>query len=532
MNRQAILIAAVSICLPTVAQAQAKSDDNAGVPTITITKLDVTDKTLKLSYKIRNASEQEVWILAGFGRTGVSAEAFMDKDDRTLLIRRRLDVPFWGGDGTVYGRYIRMRPGQIQTESVTTAVPFYPQYGFVAWTRRQARGLEYATRLAIEIGYYSEELPRMIRSVLEKADEINTGKSDDDAKIKYYFRSSLHFNRKSEILRQRDEEVFLPYTYQWFKGEQVLRVIADEVRIPYEEKEDQRTGRESLNIPPCTQIEIHFLPSTFEYFFPFAGQQSLFTRDEKEQLQSEKTTVVYDQQALNAFVNDINKAEPLSGIVCERSVAHVTCYHDDELLVSFPIYNDDSVVVDGRDRFAYYDPLLPGQSLRRLAQQIKPFETRIQCAANLRNLLHRLRLWRDPERMPPVGRSVGAQLASSAKSEMSYPAPSHWCAALVRFCKTIEMGDDEIIGAHICPGTGERKKYLAENDYAVNPNCKYDSPPDTVLLFETKAGWNQHGGPELFTFDNHDPKGGCVLLNDGTVKFIRTKEELQQLQWR
>jgi hypothetical protein len=53
-----------------------------------------------------------------------------------------------------------------------------------------------------------------------------------------------------------------------------------------------------------------------------------------------------------------------------------------------------------------------------------------------------------------------------------------------------------------------------------------------VLLFETKAGWNQHGGPELFTFDNHDPKGGCVLLNDGTVKFIRTKEELHQLRWK
>ena len=53
-----------------------------------------------------------------------------------------------------------------------------------------------------------------------------------------------------------------------------------------------------------------------------------------------------------------------------------------------------------------------------------------------------------------------------------------------------------------------------------------------VLLFETKAGWNQHGGPELFTFDNHEPKGGCVLLNDGTVKFIRTEEELQKLRWK
>jgi hypothetical protein len=53
-----------------------------------------------------------------------------------------------------------------------------------------------------------------------------------------------------------------------------------------------------------------------------------------------------------------------------------------------------------------------------------------------------------------------------------------------------------------------------------------------VLLFETRVGWNQHGGPEVFTFDNHDPKGGCILLNDGTVKFIRTKEELQQLRWK
>jgi hypothetical protein len=66
----------------------------------------------------------------------------------------------------------------------------------------------------------------------------------------------------------------------------------------------------------------------------------------------------------------------------------------------------------------------------------------------------------------------------------------------------------------------------------MNPNCKPDSPPDMVLLFETKAGWNQHGGLELFTFDNHDPKGGCVLLNDGTVKFIRTPEQLQQLRWK
>jgi len=68
--------------------------------------------------------------------------------------------------------------------------------------------------------------------------------------------------------------------------------------------------------------------------------------------------------------------------------------------------------------------------------------------------------------------------------------------------------------------------------YAMNPLCTPASAADTVLLFETKVGWNQHGGPELFTFDNHDPKGGLVLLNDGTVKFIRTEEELKELRWK
>ena len=69
------------------------------------------------------------------------------------------------------------------------------------------------------------------------------------------------------------------------------------------------------------------------------------------------------------------------------------------------------------------------------------------------------------------------------------------------------------------------------SDYAMNPNCRADSPEDMVFLFESKPGWNQHGGPELFTFDNRDPKGGLVLLNDGTPKFVRTEEELQQLRW-
>jgi len=417
-----------------------------------------------------------------------------------------------------------LRAGQTLTESVKRSLPFHPQYGYGDGPRRQARGLEYATRMAIEIGYYTDNLPERIRSVLEKADKIYTAKSDDDRKIKYYFRNSLYYNKISEILRQRDEEVLIPYTHQWFKGEQFVRKVAEDVRIPYEEIEDQLIWPYTPDIPTCTRVVIQFLPSMLEYFFPFTAQQSLFSREEIDFLQSEKTIDSNDMEVLKLFVNDINKGVPIDGIVRERSVAQVSCYREYKLMVSFPIYNDDSVVIDRRYRFVC--PItLPG--LRRLIPKIQPFELRVNCTSNLRNLWHRLLLnYKSEKTSPPL------RVNSSGKIEMSYPDPTDWCDALVRACRTIKMQDQNIIGPHICPGTGEDKRHLARNYYAMNSNCKPDSPADMVLLFETKTGWNQHGGPVLFTFDNHAPKGGCVLLNDGTVKFIRTKEELQQLRWK
>ena len=78
-----------------------------------------------------------------------------------------------------------------------------------------------------------------------------------------------------------------------------------------------------------------------------------------------------------------------------------------------------------------------------------------------------------------------------------------------------------------CPGARSSRC-----DYAINPQCAPDSDAEVVLLFESKPGSNQHGGPELFTFDNHDPKSGLVLLNGGEVKFIRSEQELKQLRWK
>jgi hypothetical protein len=527
-----ILLYSSSLLTP---QAQAKHNETtlvnakAGGPTITVTTLDVGDNILRLRYDIANTSDQNIWILAGGGKANATVEVFMDKDDQTLLVRDRLDLPMeYTALHNVNGRYVLLRAGQTRRESITLTVPVWPE--FVFWGGRTPRGIEYATRLVIEIGYYYADLPEMIWGLLRQADVVARDPNNpDEMSVKDYFKGPLQFNRENEVLRERDEEILIPHTDQKLKGERVLRTIAEGLRLPYEEKIIFNEIPMSLSIPPCTRVEIQYTPSMLEYFYPYTGQRQLLSAEERQALQSVKTIVVENRDEVESFINDTKKGLPTWLIVRETNVAQVACYREAERVASFRIYDGDSVVAYERGRFVYRES---PPDLRKLSPQIKPFELRIQCAANLRNLWHRLRLYDDAKGAPRARRSANTEPASSANTEMSYPAPTHWCAGLVSICKTIQMRDDEIIGPHICPGTGERKEYLADNDYAMNPNCRYDSPPDMVLLFETKAGWNQHGGPELFTFDNHDPKGGCVLLNDGTVKFIRTQEELQQLRWK
>lgn len=62
--------------------------------------------------------------------------------------------------------------------------------------------------------------------------------------------------------------------------------------------------------------------------------------------------------------------------------------------------------------------------------------------------------------------------------------------------------------------------------YAMNPNCEPNSPPDTVLLFETEYGWNQYGGKEILTKGNHYGEGSNVLFNDYHCTFEKYPEEL------
>ncbi len=102
-----------------------------------------------------------------------------------------------------------------------------------------------------------------------------------------------------------------------------------------------------------------------------------------------------------------------------------------------------------------------------------------------------------------------------------YPTPGKWCDLLLQYDIDEKM--------FVCRSSLD-KGDMGRSHYAMNPYCELNSPNDVVLLFETKGGWNQFGGPELLTTENHN--GLCnILFNDGHVDFIRA-EEIGELKWK
>ena len=100
-----------------------------------------------------------------------------------------------------------------------------------------------------------------------------------------------------------------------------------------------------------------------------------------------------------------------------------------------------------------------------------------------------------------------------------YPVPDKWCDLLLEY-------DPETEKLFRCPRDNSQLC-----SYALNPNCEPNSPADTVLLFESRPGWNQFGGPELINLDNHHGEGLNVLYNDGSVRFVLA-EGIDSLKWK
>ncbi len=117
-----------------------------------------------------------------------------------------------------------------------------------------------------------------------------------------------------------------------------------------------------------------------------------------------------------------------------------------------------------------------------------------------------------------------ALLATSSAGVPEDAEPERWCELLIEHAGANRY-------AFHCKASAAP---LHTCSYAMNKNTenfdKGNAPPDMVLLFETHPGWNQTGGPELLTTDNHQGEGCNVLYVNGHVRFVKTRN-LDKLKW-
>jgi len=144
--------------------------------------------------------------------------------------------------------------------------------------------------------------------------------------------------------------------------------------------------------------------------------------------------------------------------------------------------------------------LLMGILMPALAR-VRQISFRVACGANLRQ--------------------IGIMMVMYAEENEQYPTADKWCDLLIKHAEASNS-------MFRCKGATE-----GPCNYAMNKNIEglgKDAPSDMVLLFETSPGWNQSGGPEILTTENHNGDGCNVLFVDSHVEFIKTRD-LKDLKW-
>jgi hypothetical protein len=238
-KRMMKLLAVISICAvicPTEGAKEPGMRRDAGL-TIEITKLEVDTSSLALSWSIRNGSDRDAWVCTMVG--SIPFEVFLASDKKTLVIRKRLDVPrtqIWDSPLQI-GEYVRVAAGASLPESVQIAVPVTPSVIHAVASAPESR--QPVRRLALEIGYYDEDLPALIRSIVAVAVKSGLMPADvPDNILDTYFRGvRLRVALESFDRMNKDPyaegRVKILYNDQALTGEKVLRVDVNDVFIPY-----------------------------------------------------------------------------------------------------------------------------------------------------------------------------------------------------------------------------------------------------------------------------------------------------------
>ena len=124
-------------------------------------------------------------------------------------------------------------------------------------------------------------------------------------------------------------------------------------------------------------------------------------------------------------------------------------------------------------------------------------------------------------------KGVGLAIRVYAQNNSDRFPSAKWCDDIVEDSTEYFGTNCDITQAFHCPSTPKRQFCgYAMNRRVVGKYCE-QIPVDTVLLFESDAGWNAVGGPEIAA---HHHVCMNVILADGSVQEVLF-DEIGKLRW-
>ncbi len=261
----------------------------------------------------------------------------------------------------------------------------------------------------------------------------------------------------------------------------------------------------------CDSIEITIYPSAFEacpMLYSYVDSKSLV---DDSLFEHPTKLVITNKNIIRSIAHEILKTTYRIGEPGTQAIfmswTDIFICKNGKVIDGFGILGGNNLVTGRYGTFFSSERLL--DKIFRILPQTRPITMRAFCASNLYQLGRSLQFYDDSH-------------------NRKYPDPNNWCDILLaESVKYFYDGAAAIsVKDFVCQAAGPGKCH-----YAINPYCTPQSPNDVVLLFETHAGWNQHGGPELMAFDHHEPNGCNVLLNRGKIKFI-TPDHVADLKWK
>lgn len=135
-------------------------------------------------------------------------------------------------------------------------------------------------------------------------------------------------------------------------------------------------------------------------------------------------------------------------------------------------------------------------------QEVAPLAKKLVCGTKLKGLFTAMQVY-------------------AGDYQGKWPTSTRWCDLLIEKADV----DPKFFK---CRADENGTSSYAMNKYAVDLGIVM--PRDMVLVFESKPGWNQIGGPELLNTENHEGSGCNIMFGDGHVEFVKT-EELEKLNW-